>query len=178
MTGSDPASQGAAALADLFEQCYGQLAGYIFLRIGNRADADEMAGEVFLRALEAVDSFEWRGIPMRAWLFRIAHNLVVDHLRRRDTRPTAPLDDALPIVAASNPGLEVEQRLQLEEVYRAMEHLNPAQREVIGLRLIGGLSAAEAGQAMGRTPGAIRELQRTALRALRKHLGVALSEEE
>ena len=66
---------------------------------------------------------------------------------------------------------EVEQKLTMQTVYQAIEHLNPAQREVVSLRFMGGLSSEEAGAIMGRTSGAVRELQRTALRALRQLMG-------
>ena len=161
------ARKGAAALAELFEEYYDRIARYIAVRIGNRDDAEEMAGEVFLRALEAVDTFQWRGIPMHAWLFRIAHNLVVDYLRRHTKRRSVPLEEAHTLPSASDPPREAEIKIQSEEAFRAMERLTPAQQEVLTLRLLGGLSAAEAGQLMGRTEGAVRELQRAALRTLR-----------
>lgn len=78
-----------------------------------------------------------------------------------------PIDDALQIAGASDPAAETEHQLTMAQVNAMIERLNPAQQEVIALRFTGELSAEEAGVVMGRTPGAIRELQRTALKALR-----------
>lgn len=163
-------AQKATALGELYESYYDRIARYIALRIGNWDSAQELAGDVFLRAVESLDTFQWRGIPMQAWLFRIAHNLLVDHLRKHSKRSNLPLEEAFGLSSSSNPQHEVETKLQMEEVLKAMDSLSPAQREVVTLRLLGGLSAAEAGQLMGRTSGAVRELQRTALQALRKAL--------
>ena len=96
---------------------------------------------------------------------------MVDHYRRNARRPTVPIDDAMQLAGAANLEAEVEQRLAMEQVTKMMQLLNPAQQEVISLRFSGGLSAEEAGAVMERTPGAIRELQRTALKALRALMG-------
>ena len=168
---SDRVRQDAQALADLFEEYYNRIARYIAVRIGNRDEAEELAGDVFLRALERVDSFEWRGIPLHAWLFRIAHNLAVDHLRKHHKRRRDVLiAEVLTLSGPPDPQQEVEQRLELQAAYQAMDRLTPAQQEVISLRFIGELSSAEAADVMGRTNGAVRELQHTALRALRQLL--------
>ena len=172
---SGPPRVDAAVLADLHEQHYDRIARYIAVRTGDRNAAEDMAGDVFLRAVESLGSFQQRGIPLQAWLFRVAHNLVVDHLRRRSRRRSVPLDEAMAIPDRSDPPGEVEHRLSMERVDQAMDKLNPAQQEVISLRFMGGLSSDEAGAVMGRTAGAIRELQRTAIKALR---GVLVTEAE
>ena len=159
------------ALAQLFESCYDRVARYMAVRVSNRDIAEDLAGECFLRAAESIGSYKDRGVPMEAWLFRIAHNLVVDHYRRSARRQTTPIDEVFDLAGPSDPSAEVEQKLTMERVNQAMDHLNPAQQEVIALRFVGGLSSEEAGQVMGRTSGAIRELQRTAVSALRGLLG-------
>ena len=70
------------ALASLYDEYYDKIARYIFIRLGDQAQAEDLASEVFLKALKSLDSYQERGIAMQAWLFRIAHNLVVDHLRK------------------------------------------------------------------------------------------------
>ena len=170
-TGSDRARPDAQTLADLYEKLYDRIAWYVTARTGNRDIGEDLAGEVFVRAVESIGSFRDRGAPIEAWLFRIAHNLVVDHYRRNARRPAVSLDDAMQLPAAADTHGEVEQRLAMERVTQMMQHLNPAQQEVIALRFSGGLSAEEAGAVMGRTAGAIRELQRTALKALRSLMG-------
>ena len=140
------------------------------MRIGNRDDAEDLAGEVFLRALKSIGSFKDQGIPLGAWLFRIAHNLMVDHLRKSSKRKSVPLDEALQIRDSANPEEETLRKLQFAEVQQAAEHLTPAQREVVSLRFAGGLTCAEVAQVMGRSIGAVRELQHVALKSLRRLL--------
>ena len=174
VSGGPPRAQrDADALAQLFEACYDRVARYMVARVGNRAVAEDLAGDCFVRAAESIGSFDERGVPMEAWLFRIAHNLLVDHYRRSARRQTTPIDEVFDLAGPSDPEAEVELKLTMEGVYGAMESLNPAQQEVIALRFMGELSSEEAGQVMGRTPGAVRELQRTAIRALRDLLGPA-----
>jgi RNA polymerase sigma-70 factor, ECF subfamily len=167
LQGRDSAQQDAADLAGLFEQYYDRIARYIAVRIGNRDAAEDMAGEVFLRAVESIDSLAKPDVPAQAWLFRVAHNLVVDHYRRNSRRPTVAIDDAMEIPGATDLVGEVELRMDMERVNAVIVQLNDGQQEVIALRFMGGLSAEEAGAVMGRTSGAIRELQRTALKAIR-----------
>ena len=152
------------AFAELYEHYYDRVVRYIAARTGSRDAAEEMAGDVFVRALESLDTIQERGIPPGAWLFRVAHNLVVDHHRKRARRRGVPLEEASNVAGVSNPAEEVEHLLTMEGVYRSMVRLNPAQQEVLALRFMGGLSSEEAGAVMGRTSGAIRELQRTALK--------------
>ena len=175
MPGSDRERQGAAALADLFETHYERVARYVAVRIGNPEHAEELAADVFVRALERIDTFQWRGIPMQAWLFRIAHNLAVDYLRRSSRRKTLPLDEAASVATADDPETETVQILQREELLEAMDSLTPAQREVVSLRFFGGLTSAEVAQIVKRTNGAVRELQSSALKALRRILGAKRS---
>ncbi len=175
-TGPDRAQSDAYALADLFEEHYDRLARYVAARVGNRDLAEDMAGEVFLRAVESLGSIEQRGIPLQAWLYRVAHNLVIDHYRRSSRRQSVALDDVAVLAGTADPAADVEHQMTMEGVYAAMQRLNSSQQEVITLRFIGGLSSEEVGTVMGRTNGAVRELQRTALKALRGLMGVLPAE--
>jgi len=158
-----------ARLASLYEEYYDKIAYYIYVRIGNRTEAEDIAGEVFLKALESLKSYKERGIPMQAWLFRIAHNLVVDHLRKMTKRKTVPID-TVQVEADINVVTLAEKNIELERVNRAMEQLTREQREVLGLRFLGGLTSKEAGSILNKSDGAIREMQRAAIEKLRKLL--------
>jgi RNA polymerase sigma-70 factor (ECF subfamily) len=158
-----------AKLVGLYEEYYDKIARYVHIHIGNRAEAEDLAGEVFLKALESLGSYQERGIPMQAWLFRIAHNLVVDHLRKREKHKTVPID-TLQIESGKNPVTIVEENLELERVTKAMEQITPAQREVMGLRFFGGWTSKEVGQILGKSDGAVREMQRAAIETLRRLL--------
>mgnify|MGYP001599017686 CR=1 FL=1 len=79
---------------------------HIAARVGRSGEAEDLASQVFVRAVEALDSYEERGLPMQAWLFRIAHNLVVDFLRRGAHRQTVPVDELLVAGAGHYPLVE------------------------------------------------------------------------
>ncbi|MEE8373402.1 MAG: sigma-70 family RNA polymerase sigma factor [Dehalococcoidia bacterium] len=158
-----------SALAALYDEYYDKIARYIFVRLGDRAEAEDLAGEVFLKALESLGSYKERGVPMQAWLFRIAHNLVVDHFRRAAKRKTVPIDD-LQVASDIDPQEAAEASIEVARISRALDQLTPAQRQTIELRFFGELSSEEAGQVMKKGAGAVRELQCAAIRTLRKLL--------
>ncbi len=158
-----------ATLASLYEEYYDKIARYAFVHIGSRTDAEDIAGEVFLKALKSLTSYQERGIPMQAWLFRIAHNLIVDYWRKTAKYRTVPLD-TVPVEGGVDPRIIAEKSIELERVARAMEQLTPEQREVIALRFFGGLTSKEAGGILNKSDGAIREMQRAAIEKLRKLL--------
>ncbi len=160
------------AFAQLYEEYFDKIYRYVTLKIGDRMEAEDITQQVFLNAIKAISSFKWRGIPFSAWLFRIAHNQVVDYLRRKSKRATAPLEESL-VASNYDPQLIVEQRLDTERLLVATRKLTPAQREVISLRFAGELSVAQVAKIMGRSEGAVKALQHSAIVALRKEFSVA-----
>ena len=156
------------AIAKLYETHFERVTRYILLRIGDEAEAEDLASEVFLRALRAVDSYKERGAPMEAWLFKIAHNIVVDHLRRRSRRPTAvSIDEAFSLAGSDNPAEEVERKQSLAEIQAALSGLSEAQRKVLALRFGAEMSAEEVATLLGKKAGAVREMQSAAVKKLR-----------
>lgn len=157
------------AFAQLYEVHFDRIYRYIVLKVRNQADAEDMTQQVFLKALESIGSYRWRGMPFSSWLFRIAHNQVVDYFRKRRKEKTLPLDETR-AVSSADPTLLAEQRLMMEQVAVASGQLTEAQREVISLRFAGGLSTAEVAKVMGKSEGAVRVLQHEALVRLRRIL--------
>ena len=155
-----------AALQNLYEQYYDKVVRYVFVRVGNQAEAEDLAGDVFLNALKSLRSYRGSMEQMHFWIFKIARNTVVDYYRKMSKRKTVNLDD---VDIADNTDIEAitEKSLQIEALSRALDKLTPAQREVIGLRFFSGLSSAEAGQVMGKSSGAVREMQCDAIQKLR-----------
>ena len=129
-------------LVGLYEEYYDKISRYAAVHIGNRADAEDIAGEVFLKALESLGSYEHRGIPMQAWLFKIAHNLVVDYLRKMNKRKTIDID-SITVRSNENPEAIAEVNIEIERVKKAMEQLTREQREVLSLRFFGELTSKE-----------------------------------
>ena len=153
-------------LSGLYEEYYNKIAHYASVHIGNRADAEDIAGEVFLKALESLVSYEKRGIPMQAWLFKIAHNLVVDYLRKTNKRKAIDIDSVI-IKSNESPEATAEINIEVERVKKAMEQLTREQREVLSLRFFGELTSKETAAIMGKSDGAVREMQRAATSKLR-----------
>jgi RNA polymerase sigma-70 factor (ECF subfamily) len=158
------------AFAELYESHFNRIYRYVVVKIGNRTEAEDMTQQVFIRAYESIGSYKWQGIPFSAWLFRIAHNQIVDFIRKESKKPTVQLDESLPIVGESDPQGEVELKLNIEQVVIAARQLTKAQREVISLRFAGGMSIFEVASIMGKSEGAIKALQHSAILALRKTL--------
>ncbi len=168
----DRRSQLESELAGLYEEYYDRIARYAFVHIGDRADSEDIAGEVFLKALRSLDSYQERGVPMQAWLFKIAHNLVVDYLRRKAKAKAQAQDMEVLQIADDDPVKEAETKIQMEKVSEAMKKLTPDQRQVISLRFMSGLASKEVAQAMKKSDGAVREMQRAAIEKLRALLAV------
>jgi RNA polymerase sigma-70 factor (ECF subfamily) len=158
-----------AALAALYDEYYDRIARYVYVRLGDRGEAEDIAGEVFLKALESLDSYKEQGFPMQAWLFKIAHNLAVDHLRKMSKRKTLPIDGVI-VKDDMDPQAVAETHIELARVNKAIEQLTLAQQQVIQLRFFGELSSEETAEVMNRSGGAVRELQSAAIKSLRKVL--------
>jgi RNA polymerase sigma-70 factor (ECF subfamily) len=158
-------------LAGLYEEYYDKLAHYVYMRIGNKEEAEDIAGEVFLKALKSLKSYKEQGIPMQGWLFRIAHNLTVDYIRKADKRRTVPIDSVI-LTGEDNPVDAAEKNIEFERVTEAMKELTIEQREVINLRFFGGLTSKEVGNILSKSDGAVREMQRAAIEKIRGIMGV------
>lgn len=157
------------AFAQLYEKYFDKIYRYVALKIGNRVEAEDMTQQVFVNALHSIASYKWRGYPFSAWLFRIAHNQVVDYLRKKTRQPTVSLNESL-TASEINPQKTAEQRMNAEQLVLATRKLTPAQQEVILLRFAGELPIAQVAKIMGKSEGAIKALQHSAIVALRKIL--------
>jgi len=162
------------AFAQLYEEHFDRIYRYVTLRIGDEMEAEDLTQQVFLNALRSISSFRWKGIPFSAWLFRIARNQAVDYLRKKK-RTAAPLDESL-ASSGDSPQLAAERKLDIERLLSATKQLTEAQREVISLRFTSELSIAQVAEVMGKSQGAVKALQHSAIVALRKALSVTENE--
>ena len=160
----------SSAFGRLYEMYYDQIHRYVAFKCGNQLEAEDLTGEVFLKMIESINKFKFKGFPFTSWLYRIAHNTVIDNFRRKGRRPTVPLDDFIAATTAGESDLErhAEVSWTMREVVRAMEDLTDLQREVITLRFAGGLSVAETASAVGRKENAVKALQHAGIRKLRQ----------
>lgn len=171
MNDGNPRDEHEVRLAGLYEEYYDKIARYVYVRIGNREEAEDIAGEVFLKALNALGSYRDQGVPMQGWLFRIAHNLTIDHIRKMAKLRTVPADSVV-LRGDDDPADRAQRNMEFERVSEAMKQLTAEQREVVSLRFFGGLTAKEVGDTLGKGDGAVREMQRAALEKLRAIMGV------
>jgi RNA polymerase sigma-70 factor (ECF subfamily) len=168
-----------AALGTLYDQHHGLIYRYLRARLGDQHTAEDLTGEVFQRMLAGLPSYRAQGLPFRAWLFRIAHNLLVDHYRRAGRGLQVEWQDSARTVdVGADPAHQVEHTLTLEHAYRALAALDDHQREVVTLRFLSGLSLRETALALGKSEDAIKALQRRGLAALRLALAGEAGERE
>nr|MBC7244352.1 sigma-70 family RNA polymerase sigma factor [Chloroflexota bacterium] len=158
-----------AAIAEIYDRYSLRIYNYIYHRLGNAPLAEDLTATVFLRMLEAIRSSRAWQTSFSGWLYRIAHNLVVDHFRtgRRDD---VPLDD-WPVASHEHPADVAERSLTQQRLRAAITQLTEEQSLVITLKFLEGMSNAEIAQLMGKSEGAIKSLQFRALAALRRLIG-------
>jgi RNA polymerase sigma-70 factor (ECF subfamily) len=155
----------AEAFGELYERYLDEIQRYVFYRIANRFDAEDLTETVFLKAWESLPNFESSRVNLRAWLYRIAHNAVVDHYRTSKVftdLSSERLRDSHPSPEHQIQNLDVHQ--QLADLIRS---LDSNLQQVIVCRFINGLSHAETAQIMGIKEGHVRVLQLRALQKLR-----------
>jgi len=155
------------AFAQLYEEYFNKIYRYLALRVGNEMEAEDMTQQVFLNALQSISSFRWKGVPFSAWLYRIAHNQAVDHLRKKKKRASVPLDESL-VTSGDSPHSTTELKMDIEQLLVATRRLTEAQREVISLRFTSEFSIAQVARIMGKSEGAVKALQHSAIVALRR----------
>ena len=157
-----------AALGELYDRYEAKIYSYVYRRTGDQTLAEDMTAQVFLRMLESIrDHKAWRS-SFSGWLYRIAHNLVVDHYRRRDRQSTVDIDEAPPIAAdIEDPVAIAEMHLDAERLRAAIRRLTDDQAEVVSLRFLEGYNISEVAAMTARTEGAIKALQYRAVATLR-----------
>lgn len=167
---SEAAAAGdAAAFGQLYDLYLDRVYRYVYYRLGNRQDAEDVTEQVFLRALQAINRFRHHDSPFIAWLLGIARNAVIDHLRAR--KANQPLSEALMDKDRhGDPALMADLRCTHEQLRQAILGLKPDYRDVIVLRFVEQLDHAQTAAALDKSEGAARVLQHRALAALREAL--------
>jgi len=158
------------AFAQLYEKHFDRIYRYVYIRLGNKVETEDLTQDVFIRALEAIGSYKWRNSPFAAWLYRIAHNQVIDYFRKHGKVEKMPLEDDNILIGKSDPAFTAENELEIERMIDGINRLTPAQREVISLRFGAQLSIAEAARTLGKNEGTVKALQYNGILALKKML--------
>jgi RNA polymerase sigma-70 factor (ECF subfamily) len=167
----DRAQQGdRSALEELYLIHFDRIYSYLHMSVGNRHDAEDLTTQTFLRMLESINKFRWRSAPFSAWLFRIAHNLAMDHFRAR--RRWQPEEDVPEQPGSEEPSAELEamQSIGRRSMLELIEKLSPEQQQVLTLKFVFNFPNADVAKILDKTEGAIKSLQHRALASLQKQL--------
>ena len=158
-----------AALGEIYDQYAERIYAYIYHRVGQAELAEDLTGQAFMRMLEAIRNGQAWKTSFSGWLYRIAHNLVIDHYRRRGRATFVDIDEVAPIsTTEGDPSTSVQARLERENLRTALNQLTDEQAQVITLRFLDDLSITEVATIMARNEGAIKALQYRAVLALRR----------
>jgi RNA polymerase sigma-70 factor (ECF subfamily) len=160
------------AFALLYERYVDVVYRYVYYRVGSHHVAEDLTSETFVRALRRLDAFTWTGRDIAAWFITIARNIVLDHVKSSRYKLEVTTGDLLDgDERAPSTEDDVLARLRGERLVEAMRRLKPEQQECLSLRFLQGLSLAETAEAMGRSAGAVKQLQLRAVRSLQRELG-------
>lgn len=159
------------AVGQLFDKHYRSMFRYFFARVGQRQQAEDLAGELFTRLVHHLPTFEPTGVPFRAWLFRIAYNLTMDHFRVASDVKLESLEKVTLLAQPEqNPVQYVERQMTGETLHETLLALVPEQRQVVILRFLVGLSLQETAVVMERTLSAVKAMQHRGLQTMRRKL--------
>ena len=156
------------AFGRLYEQYVVRIFNYVFYRTGNQHDAEDLTARVFFRAMRRIPQYQERGLPVSAWLYRIAHNLVANWHRDRGRRPEISLDEGFASIPHSeHPEVTLLQLEEQDYLLSIIRDLPSERQQLIILKFVEHMSNAEIGQIMGRTEGAVKSLYHRTLLSLR-----------
>ena len=162
----------------VYEQYVSRIYNYIYYRIGNIHEAEDLTARVFFRAMRRIADYQNRGLPVSAWLYRIAHNLVANWHRDRGRRPEISLDDGISSTTHhEHPETSMVQNEEQEALLKIIRKLPAERQQLLILKFVEHLSNAEIGQIMGRTEGAVKSLYHRTLLSLRNDMQDRLVEE-
>jgi RNA polymerase sigma-70 factor (ECF subfamily) len=173
----DRAQQGDRdALEELYLIHFDRIYSYLHVSVGNRHDAEDLTTQTFLKMLESIGKFRWQSAPFSAWLFRIAHNLAMDHFRAsRRWQPEEEVPEPEPDESTSAEA-NAFQSIGRKSMMELIEDLSPEQQQVLTLKFLFNFANAEAATILGKSEGAIKSLQHRALASLQKQIEKQKSE--
>ena len=158
------------ALEELYLLHFDRIYSYLHMTVGNRHDAEDLTTQTFLRMLESIGKFRFQSAPFSAWLFRIAHNLSMDHFRAN--RRWQPEEDVPEPAGTEERSAEDEafQAIGRRSMLELIQDLSHEQQQVLTLKFVFGFSNGEAATILDKTEGAVKSLQHRALGSLQKQV--------
>jgi RNA polymerase sigma-70 factor, ECF subfamily len=162
---------------ELYARYHQSIYRYLYYRIGDPHIAEDLTGDVFLRMVKALPSFQVGTVPFQAWLFQVARNVAIDHFRRTNAHPITAIDDNLHLEGQALESL-VDFRIASADLALAISRLDESQRDVLLLRFIEGLPIAETAKVLHKSEDSVKALQRRALLALRSMFQIEEKDDE
>ncbi len=158
------------ALEELYLLHFDRIYSYLHMSVGTRHDAEDLTTQTFLKMLESIKQFRWRSAPFSAWLFRIAHNLAMDHFRA--TRRWQPEENVPEPPGEEEPSAEAQalQAIGRQSMLDLIEDLSQEQQQVLTLKFVFNFPNADVATILGKTEGAVKSLQHRALVSLQKQI--------
>ena len=158
------------ALEELYLLHFDRIYSYLHMSVGNRHDAEDLTTQTFLKMLEAIGRFQWKAVPFSAWLFRIAHNLAMDHFRA--TKRVQPEEEVPepPGVEEASAEFHALHSIGRASMLDLIAGLSPEQRQVLTLKFVFNFANGDVAQILGKSEGAVKSLQHRALASLQKHV--------
>jgi RNA polymerase sigma-70 factor (ECF subfamily) len=157
------------AFAKLYDAYVERVSRYIYFRVSEAIDTEDLVSQVFLKAWENLDRYQMRSSPFIAWLYTIARNLVIDHYRTK--KDALPLEDAIAIPSEMEmPDEEAQTRFDLQAMRDALQFLTSDQQQALILKYIAGLPNDSIAKMMNKQEGTIRGLQMRGLQTLAKYM--------
>ena len=173
------AQKDAQAFGELYELYIDRIYSYVYSRVQNAQDAEDLTARIFYRALDRLDRYEDRGLPFGAWLFRIAHNLVANWHRDQSRRTFVPIDGLIfPGERRDEPEATVDRWEGEDALWAAIERLPAERRQLLFHKFGDQLTNIEIGALMQKSEGAIKSLYFRTLAALRQDLSGQSEREE
>jgi RNA polymerase sigma-70 factor (ECF subfamily) len=167
----------AQAFGELYERHALAVFRFLYAHLDNRLDAEDLTEEVFLRTWRTLPRYRDQGVPFKAFLFRVAHNALVDHYRSHSrSKGELSIEDSVIHDLRSEPGSLFQQNQEHQELRSTLAQMREDYQTVLIARFLADLSPEETAQVMGRSVGAVRVLQHRALTALRKLMEGAVAD--
>jgi len=160
----------AEAFGLLYDKYQPQIYRFIYLKVGQREEAEDLTHQVFLKSWQSIAEYRFQGFPFSSWLYSIARHQIIDYYR---TRKSEIALESVTEFKVENPAPKIiDNNLDIERVKRALQQLKTEQQDVIILRFIEDLSLQEVASILNKTEGAIKLLQHRAIKKLRRIMGL------
>ncbi len=159
------------AFGMLYDSYVAKIYRFVYLKVSDKAEAEDITQQVFVRAWENVNTFTFQGFPFSSWLYRIAHNAVIDSYRTKKNVIAIELVSELDVSYVTDHTETLDTKQEMARIVSALKKLKPDEQSILVMRFIDELSNKEVAHALGKTEGSVRVIQHRALKQLKQYLG-------